>query len=517
MKIFTSCIRTIAFLFLTSMSPQVIEVNPSISYQEVVFGGDVKLTIKNYADGNTSLVSDKLFNQMNLKILRVPIFALQPISDPIYDDIVEVIKSAKAVKPNVKIFASIANGDGYGQHHHGTKKFPSSWKCCSDNVYRLNLTAYASYLDSFMQKMRDAGITIDYLGPWNEDPADDSDHKKVFDQMNHLGATQKVGLERWALTTSVSDVDDVEDRTDIIGSHFYDDGVLGESNWDATWASLVNSSEDPVWYTESTRYSINDNIDRLIAGLDNIFPAMRSGVEAVIFYQACNRIVYANGSTPAIKYSGFKNLVNNASGKVMDSSSDDSAIKVVSFGDGTTLNVHILNTGTSSKMVSVRLTNGYSVSGAVTRTIWDASNTEKSNSYTLNGDSMWNVACPANGYTHLNITLNQVAASITTSKKQYIHQSFENKASKQLSVTQNEATGAINFSLPKIEGVESLTVNIYSINGSRVLSKKLKHQSEISIAKNLAAGVYLVNVTYGNSTYNGKVSIVVKTSEPESK
>lgn len=484
-------------MFLTSMSSQVIEIDPGVSYQEVVFGGDAKLTVKKYADGNPDSVSEKLFNQMGLKIFRVPIFALQPITDPIYDDIVKVIKSAKAVNPDVKIFASIANGDGYGEHYHGASKFPSSMKCCAYNVYSLNLTAYAKYLDSFMQKMTDNGITIDYLGPWNEDPADDSDHQKVFNQMSNLGTTQKVGLERWALLTSVNDVDDVEDRVDVIGSHFYDDETIDESEWDASWASLVEASEDPVWYTESTRYSTNDNIDRLVAGLNNIFPPIRGGAEAVIFYQACNRIVYANGGTPKIKYSGFKNMVTNASGKVISSISNQLGIKVVAFGDGSTINVHILNTSDSDEQVTLNLANDYNISGTVTRNIWTSSDTGTSNSFNLSGDASMNVFSEANSYTHLNIPLNKDVASLSTNLI---------KGGK-LNVIQ-DVNGAINISLPQsLTKTENVFVKIYAINGSEVVSKTKEYSENILIKQNLPSGIYFINLVHGSKIYHAKLLI----------
>ena len=239
---------------------QKVTINPASSKQAVTFGGDAKLTISNYADGATNTVSNKLFSDMNLRILRVPIYALRGINHAIYDDVIKVIKSAQSANSNVKIFASIANGDGFGNDRHGASKFPGSWRgCCPANVYNLNLSQYAAYLDSFMTKMSNNGIKIDYLGPWNEDAADDSDHSKVFSQMNNLGSTKRVGLERFALQASINNVNDVEDRTDIIGSHFYDDGLdhpgISENNWNSKWAELVSKSADPVWYTESTRYS----------------------------------------------------------------------------------------------------------------------------------------------------------------------------------------------------------------------------------------------------------------------
>ncbi|PWE01374.1 hypothetical protein [Marinilabilia rubra] len=389
------------------------EVDPSTFHQEVTFGGDGKLTIKDWAEKDVSTTSQLLFGDMQLKVLRVPIFALQDISDPIYDNVITVIQAVQNVNPNVEIFASIANGDGYGNHYHGADKFPNQWiGCCPYNVYDLNLTAYASYLDSFMDRMSNVGINIDYLGPWNEDPADESDHRKVFDQMLNLGGTAKVGLERWGLQTSVNDVEDVMGQINVSGSHFYDDDAIAESSWESTWQQLVNKSSNPVWYTEATRYSTNDGIENLIAGMNNIFPAIRGGVENVTFYQVVKRFVWANGTALPIKYSGFKNLVNNASGKrVVPSNSSINDVKVIAFAKNKSLSLHFINLSTNNKTTRIELQSGYEAQGTVTRTIWTSSDTESSNSYNLGGNSAWNVTIPAESYVHINVPLNNNAGN----------------------------------------------------------------------------------------------------------
>ncbi|WP_220763862.1 T9SS type A sorting domain-containing protein [Flavobacterium sp. UMI-01] len=499
----------LALLVLTTATAfsQTITVNPAVSNQTVTFGGDAKLTIGSYANGSTATISQKLFGDMNLKVLRVPIFALQPITDPIYDNVITVINSVKAVNPNVKIFASIANGDGYGTDYHGADKFPASWKgCCSYNVYSLNLTTYAAYLDSFMTRMTNAGITIDYLGPWNEDSADDSDHYKVFSQMTNLGTTKKIGLERWGLLTSISDVNDVEDRTDIIGSHFYDDTTIPEVDWDTKWANLVSESADPVWYTEATRYSTNDNINNLVAGMNNIFPAIRGGSEAVIFYQACNRIVYANGGVPPIKYSGFQNIVNNAAGKVLNSTSTDSTIKVVTFGNNSTLNIHILNTGTTTKTVTLSLSNGYKANGLITRKIWTSTDTGTTNTYTLNGNATWNITVNANSYNHLNIPLNQaVSSKITEGKEILVDDSNETS---EIKITPNPSThGHFKLQLPERTTEDRVVVKMFSLEGKEVFSEVKKYEQNLSIDTKLPSGLYLLSVTTAEKTYHTKVIV----------
>ncbi|WP_372756144.1 T9SS type A sorting domain-containing protein [Mariniflexile sp.] len=478
----------------------VIVIDPAEANQAVVFGGDNKLTVKAWAEGNTNSVSSKLFRDMNLKILRVPIFALQPITDAIYDNVITVINSVKSYNPDVKIFASIANGDGYGVDHHGAAKFPSGWTgCCDYNVYKLNLTAYAAYLDSFMQRMTDAGITVDYLGPYNEDPGDDSDYLKIIDQMKKLGSTKMVGVERWGLLTSIADVDDVEDRVEVVGSHFYDDTTIAEADWDSTWASLVAKSEDPVWYTESTRYSTGDNIGLLIAGLDNIFAPIRGGVESVIFYQVCKRFVYANGSPLTVKYSGFQNIVNNAEGKVITSSSNNGNIKVVVFGDGTTLDVHIINKNTSNTNVDLQLLNNYKGNGTVTRKIWTASYTGTSSNFSLTNESNWNIELPATSYSHLKVTLDKAVLSIDDNVLKTGLQTIK--------VIPNPSNSNFQLILPSASNSDKIELKIYAVDGREVFSETRKHESKVQINKTLQSGIYLISVKAGSNIFNEKIII----------
>ena len=80
-----------------------INLYPANLNQAVTFGGDGKLTIHDWANGNLNLVAQRLFVDMNLEIFRIPIFANQEINSPIYDDVIAVVKSVQQANPNVKI------------------------------------------------------------------------------------------------------------------------------------------------------------------------------------------------------------------------------------------------------------------------------------------------------------------------------------------------------------------------------------------------------------------------------
>ncbi|MEO9473990.1 MAG: T9SS type A sorting domain-containing protein [Cyclobacteriaceae bacterium] len=483
---------------------QTLTIDPGDKNQQVTFGGDGKLTIKDWAEKNVSTTAQKLFGDMDLKIIRVPIFALQPITDSIYDNVITVIQEVQSVNPNVKVFASIANGDGYGVNHHNADKFPSGWiGCCSYNVYSLNLTSYAAYLDSFMNRMSTAGITVDYLGPWNEDPADDSDHRKVFDQMNNLGSTQKVGLERYALQTSIDDVNDVEDRTDIIGSHFYDDGTLGQANWESKWASLVSLSADPVWYTESTRYSTADNLGLLVDGMDNIFPAINAGAEAVVFYQVVKRFVYANGNELPIKYSGFKALVNGSEGKeVIETSSSDSDIQAVAFADNNTAEVYLLNRSSSSKTVNFQLQSGYKASGTVSRWIWDATNTEKVNTYYLGNNASWNVTVPADGFVRVQVPLSAPGSRVAD---ELVEEELEELEG--FNIYPNPVlNGKVSISTPELDIDLPVNITLFTIEGRKIQEVTFQNSQKMELnIGNSMKGLFLLRIVQGDFMRDEKV------------
>lgn len=493
----------VKILFLLSVcsysQSDIITINPEDVKQSVIFGGDNKLTVKAWAEGSTYNVSRLLYQDMNLKILRIPIFALQDITDPIYDNVISVVNSVKFYNPDVKIFASIANGDGYGVNHHNASKFPSRWiGCCANNVYKLNLTTYSAYLDSYMQKMTDAGITIDYLGPYNEDPGDDSDYSKIITQMNNLGTTEIVGGESYSLSAAIDIINAIEDRIVIMGSHFYDDNSINETDWDFSWASLIEKSAPPVWYTEATRYSTGDNIDLLIAGMDNIFAPIRGGAEGIIFYQVCKRFVYANGSKLPIKYSGFQNIVNNAEGNVITSTSNNSNIKAVVFGNEYTLDVHIINKNTTDNVANLQLLNNYLGNGVVNRKLWTATDTATQSTYNLSNNPNWNILVPANSYSHIKVTLNKPI--LNTGNINYVN--------KEVKVFPNPSNGNFQLKLPNSKIGDKVLLKIHSINGREIFSENSIYKSDFLLRKNLTSGVYIITMkTADNTIYKGKIVV----------
>lgn len=387
-----------------------VTVDPATLNQNVVFGGDAKLSAKGWAQGNTQEVANLLHNEMKMDVLRTPLYAMRDAGDPFYQKVVDIMHATLEANPDVRFFASVANGDGDQQNWlHGPAKFPEWMKTQPGNIYNLNLEAYANVWDEYILMLHDNDLDAQYIGPFNEDQANSSEYAEVFSNMEQLGSRSRVGVESWALQTAINTVNDLQGELDIVGSHFFDDETIPKHNWDSKWEELVINSARPVWFTEATRFRIPDSIDHLLWGLAHAFPSMRSGVEKLIIYQTVPRLVQYNGTPRPKKYTGVKNLVNNAYDKrVVPSGSSDVELSVIAFAKEEELSLHIVNENFTDKMVDIGLENGYEAAGVVVKTLWTATETEESTENTQVG-ATWNESIPARSYVHLSIPLNMNA------------------------------------------------------------------------------------------------------------
>jgi len=383
-----------------------ISVYPDEIRQSIQFGGDGKLTIKDWAEQALAQTSIQLFQEMNMDLVRIPIFTRIPIEDTIYAQTAAVVKAIQAVRPDVQVFASVANGDGYAHNNlHREKKFPDDWiGCCPEHVYQLDLVKYAKYLDAFMLRMKALEVPIHYLGPFNEDRAFAKEYETIYAQMQELGATQKVGLERYHLAAAVDDQAAVEAQSDIIGSHYFDD--TDRAKGAALWQQLVEEAKHPVWFTESTRFKIPDGIENLVNGLGHIFPAINAGVERVIFYQVIPRFIKADGAILPIKYSGFRSFVNSFDqARVIQSASSDTHISIVAHRTDDSLQLHLLNHYEQEKRVAIHFPGNDGVAQEATLLIWDENSTGKTSTHSFLAEQDGGLLLPAQSYVQLRLKM----------------------------------------------------------------------------------------------------------------
>ena len=381
-----------------------ITIDPAELNQSVKFGADIKLTLKGVDDGNTEQIMDR-FVELGMDMVRVPIYTTRAMTDPFHERVYRV--SDIAENKGLKLFASVANGDGDQNNNlHHKDKFASFLKCnCPNNIYNLNLTAYSNYLDEYLDNMEFNDAKVDILGPYNEDSAKNSDYRKIWDQMERSDF-QRVGVETWALDAGINTTPNVIDQLDIIGAHFYDDSAIPVAQYDEKWSDLVVAAGDkPAWFTESTRYQVSgaSAMEQARSGLEHFIPAIRNGVERVIIYQTANRIVWYNGGKRTYRFSSLKHFIQNAKGPSVTSETDDLDIKTVSFANEDNLSVHVTNSSSENKTVTLSLINDFGANGTVTRTVWEEGVEGVSNKYILGGNSRWDVTIPANSYVHFDV------------------------------------------------------------------------------------------------------------------
>lgn len=383
-----------------------LSVYPDEIKQTVQFGGDGKLTIKDWAEQALEETSIKLYKEMNLNLVRIPIFTRIPIEDTIYEQTAAVVKAIQQHRPDVQVFASVANGDGYDNNNlHREKKFPEDWiGCCPEHVYQLDLAQYANYLDAFMLRMKALDVPIHYLGPFNEDKAFAKEYETIYSQMQELGETKKISLERYHLAAAVEDQAAVETQADIIGSHYFDDADRAKGA--ALWQQLVEKAKHPVWFTESTRFKIPDGIENLVNGLGHIFPAINAGVERVIFYQVIPRFIKANGEVLPIKYTGFQSFVNSFSGaQVIHSTSSDIEIGAVANRVANTIQLHLLNHYEQEKVVEVNLPESYWIAKEAIVLTWDKNHVAQASTIPFSTKQNGSIHLPAKSYLQLRLKI----------------------------------------------------------------------------------------------------------------
>lgn len=387
-----------------------VSIDPSSLLHEVKFGGDAKLTVKNWSDGATEKIASLLHEDIRLDMLRIPLYAMRTADDPFYENLIKVLNAVRDANRHTTFFASVANGDGHKNNNlHNRNKFPESLIDNTGNIYGLNLEKYAQLWDEYLTMLDENGFSIDYIGPFNEDPAKYSDYRKVFRKMQRRGDAKRVGIESWALTTAIRKAADMENQLDIVGSHFFDDKRIDRRFWDAHWTRLIKATSRSVWFTEATRFRVPDSIDNLLEGFAHSFSPIRSGVERVIFYQTVPRFVDYDGTIREKKYTALRNLVNNAHEKmVVPVSSTNVNISAIAFASDDKLSLHVLNLSNEKNTIRIKLESGYNTTGAITRHRWCAEYTEHSGE-TAEVDNYWYEELPSRSYLHFCITLDKSA------------------------------------------------------------------------------------------------------------
>jgi hypothetical protein len=352
-----------------------------LSPRPVVWGADAKLSAKPWAESpHAADITRRVFVEGGFDVFRVPIYAMRSADDPIYAGIAGLARDAKRLNPALKIFASVANGDGDRRNWlHGKEKFPESM-LGGRGVYTLRHEVYAAAIDDYLRMMQAKDAPIDWLGIFNEDPARPDDYLSIYRELKAAEGVTRVGVETWALRAGVRTTPALAPLSDIIGSHFYDDtesrAPIPRSEWKKSWRALVKAADGkPVWFTEATDFRgfENDSITDLLDGLDRLFPALNAGIDGVVIYQVVPRLVNYRNDIATTKWTGFQALIQSTRRGVRLTTSHNGPVEfdalACTLPERGSLDLHLLNSTAQELTVTLA---GPRVAASASARTWSA-------------------------------------------------------------------------------------------------------------------------------------------------
>ncbi len=389
-------------------------------------GVDGKLSLKGWADSpQAEDLCQVLFDEEGFSVFRMPIYAMRPVDDPFYDKVVKLAQLARKANPQVILFASVANGDGDQDNNlHNKHKFPLSMLCgdekkgCDNGrIYNLDLDAYAAYLDDFIRMMDKKGVSIDWIGPWNEDNASRRDVAYLWRRMEEEKDLVRVGLETWALQRGIEKVRSLQSKLDLIGSHFYDDEqgkAIPKKRWDEKWQQLVKLSKKPVWFTEATDYKEAeiDEAKYLVKALERLIVAANAGIEGIIYYQTVPRIIGYDGKPVSLKHSGLFNFIRKSrdAHRVGSTRLENPNIWLYAHYNEAEnlLGIHIANSDSSKQTIDIQVHGGKLGQLPKEASLWNESQTDESVSIIEASDEGCLLVVPPVSYAYVEISVSQM-------------------------------------------------------------------------------------------------------------
>lgn len=384
---------------------QTITVDPTDTRQTVGFGADVTSAMHVIERGNPEAVFDQ-FEALGLSVVRLPIVARAQIRPPAEPHQRVFRMAALAVERDMAIFASLATNAGNGKNFfQGVNKFGPIMKRQprDGNVYRLNLTGYARFLDRFLLAMYDNGTPVSVLGPFRLDDATHGEYQRLFSQMK-VTEFVALGNEQRNLSDAVRANRSVVDSVDVIGTHFHDDGDIRDTRQERVWRDLVEGSKQkPVWFTESARFAAGQGPhQKLVSGLNHFIPALRGGATMVILDRTAPRIVRPNGTPVPHIFSGLAGFIEGTGGVVIGSDVSNARVRSVSFLDGDLLNVHVTNAGGAPREVTIALEEGFKSVAEGLVVVWAQGQTGSESMIDIAGADEWTVDVPPGGYVRVS-------------------------------------------------------------------------------------------------------------------
>ncbi|MDC2888797.1 hypothetical protein [Psychrosphaera algicola] len=339
--------------------------------QQVKFGSSIDGVVgQMYSTGHGVKLVTHMVNNMRMDLVRIPVHATLPLTDPVYEQIKEVAVYAK--EQGMSIMAVVSQKTGAWSEINtsleGDAKYSAIAKCgetCPDNIYGLDLNDYATYLDTLLTDLETAGAKVDYLAPFSQDDVSASDYQALWTAMSSDddGTLKRVGPESGYITDADEVYTALAAELDVAAANFDDEDTLTSreqrAEWDAMSAAATNDSA-PLWFTESSKWingGSNAN-DKLVTGIGSLMAAINAGAERIVFERHAAIFAWFNGGNTDAKYHAMNHFALGTLGNVVKSEVYSQDIRGVSFREGDTLYVMFTNGGTEPVHVAVRLQDG---------------------------------------------------------------------------------------------------------------------------------------------------------------
>lgn len=349
----------------------VADVFPTQMGQQVKFGSSIVGVVDQmYSTGHGIKLVTHMVNNMRIDLLRIPVYATVPLTDPVYDKIKEVAVYAK--EQGMSIMAVVSQKTGAWSEINtsleGADKYSAIAKCgdtCPDTIYNLDLNDYATYLDTLLTDLETAGAKVDYIAPFTQDAVTAADYQALWAAMSSDddGTLKRVGPESGYITDADEVYTSLAAELDVAAANFDDEDTLTSreqrAEWDEMYTAAANDSA-PLWFTESSKWidgGSNAN-DKLVTGIGSLMAAINAGAERIIFERHAAIFAWFNGGNTDAKYHAMNHFSLGTAGNVVKSEVYSQDMRGVSFREGDTLYVMFTNGGAEPLHVAVRLQDG---------------------------------------------------------------------------------------------------------------------------------------------------------------
>ena len=161
-----------------------------------------------------------------------------------------LMEQAKALNPNIKFYGLAWGAPGW---------VGTFWS-----------TATINYLVSWLNCATSHGLTISYLGGWNERGYNISWYEQLRSTLNSDGfsGVQIVGADSdWTIATDIADNPTFASAVSIIGVHYPCEGGDGGNADDCPGNSTAESTGKPLWASENGSEDLNGGAPALIRSI----------------------------------------------------------------------------------------------------------------------------------------------------------------------------------------------------------------------------------------------------------